>query len=87
MDSEETIKEKQYEIIYRTYSNDIYKICLYYLRDEDEAMNITQQVFWNFYSRFQTVDEEQYFTCLVRNTMNLINSRKNSGFRAEEVEA
>lgn len=73
-------KEKKLEAVYRAYANDIYRVCLYYLRDEDKAADITQQVFLNYYKYSDEEKQEGVFGRLVYDARKLICSeqRRNS---------
>lgn len=66
-----TIKEARFEKIYRTYQNDVYKISLYYTKDEHIAQDITQKVFYQFYLHFDNVNIEKVRSYLIRSARNL----------------
>ena len=65
------IKEVKFEKIYRTYQNDVYKISLYYTKDEHIAQDITQKVFYHFYLQLDNVNLEMVRTYLIRCARNL----------------
>lgn len=58
-------KIKQFEIIYRTYVNDVYRVSLYYSKDEKKAQKVTQQVFFELYKKLENVDSNHIFAYLV----------------------
>lgn len=58
-------KIKQFENIYQTFVNDIYKVSLYYLKDEKKAQKVTEQVFLEFYEELDSVDSNHIFAYLV----------------------
>lgn len=69
-------KEERFDRIYRSYSNDIYKVCLYFVKKEDVAQDIMQQTFVNFYDHFETIDPDYMFPYLVRTAKNLVYDRQ-----------
>ena len=66
-----TTKEEQFDEIYRTYQNDVYKISLYYTNDEYTAQDITQNVFLRFYCHFENTKIESIRAYLLRSARNL----------------
>ena len=52
-------KAELFEKIVREMEHDIYKICLYYTRDELPAQEITQQILFNIYVQFDKLDLER----------------------------
>ena len=65
------IKEVRFEKIYRAYQNDVYKISLYYTKDEHIAQDITQKVFYQFYLHFDNVNLDMVRSYLIRSARNL----------------
>ena len=63
---------EEFEAIYRLHADNLYKYCLYYLEDEEKAMDITQQAFFNFYKYYKTVTSDAVFKCLVCEAKNLL---------------
>lgn len=72
-----TAREKKFKAVYKSYVNDVYKICLYYLKDEKEAANITQQVFFNFYKIYEEVHPDYILGFLVRGVKQLLPDSRN----------
>lgn len=66
-----TIKEEKFEQIYRTFQNDVYKISLYYTKDEHTAQDISQKVFYQFYLHIDNVNLDSARTYLLRSARNL----------------
>lgn len=58
-------KIKQFENIYKTFANDIYKVSLYILKGEKKAQKITEQVFLELYEEFDSMDSNHIFAYLV----------------------
>lgn len=85
MNDNVTAREKNYEVVYDSYANDVYKICFYYLRDENQAANITQQVFLNFYKVYDEVNPDHILGHLVREAKRLLASSQNHQITGEEV--
>lgn len=65
------IKEERFERIYRAYQNDVYKISLYYTKDEHTAQDISQKVFYQFYLHMDGVNSDSIRTYLIRSARNL----------------
>lgn len=65
------IKEEKFDRIYRTYQNDVFKISLYYTKDEYIAQDISQKVFYQFYLHFDNVNKDSVRTYLIRSARNL----------------
>lgn len=83
--SKRTTREKKYEIVYESYADDIYRLCLYCLKDKEQAADITQQVFLNFYKFFNEVNPDYMLGYLVREAKELLPSSQNHEFTGEEV--
>lgn len=58
-------KIDQFENTYQTFANDIYKVSLYFLKEEKKAQKITEQVFFEFYEELESVDSDHIFAYLV----------------------
>lgn len=80
-----TKREKQYEEVYATYADDVYKICIYYLKDEEKAKEIATQALINFYEIFDRVDSKYILGFLVREVKRLLASSEGHQFTDEEV--
>lgn len=65
------IKEARFENIYRTFQNDVYKISLYYTKDEHIAQDIAQKVFYQFYLHMDNVNMDSVRAYLLRSSRNL----------------
>lgn len=50
--------EKEFDELYRANADDVYKVCLYYLYDEDKAVDITEKTFIRMYHSFDEVEPE-----------------------------
>lgn len=64
-------KEERFEEIYREYRHDVYKISLYYTRNEYEAEDITQKVFYKLYEHFDEIHLENARAYVFRAARNL----------------
>lgn len=80
-----TTREKLYEEVYASYANDVYKICIYYSKDEEKAKDIVQQAFFNFYEIFDRVDSKYILGYLVREVKRLLSSSQGHQFIGGEV--
>lgn len=65
------IKEARFDKIYRTFQNDVYKISLYYTKDEHIAQDIAQKVFYLLYLHFDNVNLDTVKAYLLRSARNL----------------
>ena len=81
----ETTREKKFEVVYNSHVNDVYKVCLFYLKDEDKAADITQQAFFNFYKTFEKVHPDYTLAFLVREVKKLLPSNQNHKVMGKEV--
>ena len=64
-------KEELFETIYREYYHDVYRISLYYTKNEHEAEDITQKVFYKLYQHLEYVKVEYVKGYLFRIARNL----------------
>ena len=70
-------KEENYKIVYQKYCDAVYKVCLYYLKDEAEAREVTLLVFLEFYDYFEEVDSEYMLGYLIHMAKEFIDNRSN----------
>lgn len=68
----DSTKEEIFDSIYRSYVDDIYRVCLYFVKDAYLAQDITQQTFLNFYEHFENVKPEFMRAYLIRTAKNMI---------------
>lgn len=80
-----TIKRKRFEKIYRSYVNDVYRVCLYYSKDERRAKDLTTQVFVEFYKEFEEMDSNHIFAHLVHKAKGLSTDQHIHNFATGEV--
>lgn len=59
-------KERKFEIVYRSYADDVYRACLYLTKDQKVAQDIAEQVFIEFYDSFETIKEKYMLAYLIR---------------------
>ena len=50
------IKQRKLQKIYKAHANEVYRICLHYLKDEKKAQDITEQVFLELYKKMDEVN-------------------------------
>lgn len=60
-----TTKEEKFEVVYQSYADEVYRVCLWFTRDEEKAQEIAQQTFVNFYEYFEEVSPECWLAYLV----------------------
>ena len=58
-------KMKKFKKIFDSHAINVYRICLYILRDEEKAEEIAETVFVNFYEHMEEVRPEMVLTHLV----------------------
>ena len=63
-------KEEKFEEFYRTYQNDVYRISLYYTKDEYIAQDIAQKAFYKLYLHFDHVNLDSVRSYLLRTARN-----------------
>ena len=66
-----TNKAELFEQIYEKYVHDIYKISLYFVRDEHVAQDLTQRAFLSLYEHFENVKPDKYLQYLARAVHNM----------------
>ncbi len=59
------------EKIYRDYESDVYRVSLFFLKDEQAAFDVTQQVFFKFYQHIDEAEIESVRGYLVRMARNM----------------
>lgn len=63
--------ESKFNSIYQAYEQEVYRVCLYYVRDSYAAHDLAQQVFINFYERYESVSETGVKAYLLISARNL----------------
>ena len=66
---------KQYEQVYRLYANDVYRLSLYLVQDENKAKKITQQAFANIYTKWDEIDKNSIYSQLLIETKKLAENK------------
>lgn len=66
-----TRKEELFDSVFRAYQHDVYRISLYYSKNEHAATEITQKAFYNLYLHFENVKPECLRSYLYRTARNL----------------
>lgn len=67
----EKIKWQMFEVVYRSYENEVYKVCLHFAKDEHIAKDMTHKTFFSFYNHFEKVDPEKTRAYLLRTAKNM----------------
>lgn len=77
--------EEKFDAIYKAYADDIYRVCLCYVKDKDAAQELTIQTFLEFYDYFEDVTQELVRAYLVHTARRLAdNHLSNSNKKDEE---
>ena len=63
-------KMKKFKKIFDSHAINVYRICLYILRDEEKAEEIAETVFVDFYEHMEEVRPEMVLTHLVIEARN-----------------
>lgn len=82
---ERTSRERRFEKVYRAHADNIYRICLYYLRDEKKAADLTVKVFFNYYTEHGGANSKYTFGRLVHETKKLLISGQYDRTEVEEL--
>ena len=80
-----TARERRFEKVYRVHVDNIYKICLHYLRDEKKAADLTVKVFFNYYTEHGAANTKYTFGRLVNETKGLLISGQDGSAEVEEL--
>lgn len=64
-------KKEKLEEVYRLYRDDVYKVCLYFAKNEAAAQELTQQTFFKYYQHIDDAEIEATQGYLVRMARNL----------------
>lgn len=81
--AERTARERRFEKVYRAHADNIYKICLYYLRDEKKAADLTVKVFFHYYKEYGGDNSKYTFGRLVNETKRLLISGEDGSAEVE----
>jgi len=65
-------KGKEVEEIYKTFYQDIYRVCMHFVNDEYLAQDIMQQTFVRFYKHVEEINPTCVYAYLLRTVKNLI---------------
>ena len=71
-------KMKKFKKIFDSHAINVYRICLYILRDEEKAEEIAETVFVNFYEHMEEVRPEMVLAHLVVEARNKSHEYKKS---------
>lgn len=66
-----TMKEENFDKIYRSFRDDVYKVSLYYTKEAYAAEDVAQKVFCEFFRHYDTVDEDCVRAYLIHSAKNL----------------
>ncbi len=78
-------KEERFDSIYRSYADDVFRVCLYFAKDYDVAQDLAQQTFINFYDHFESVKIENVHAYLMRTARNLYYNYQRDAKRGMQV--
>ena len=76
---------EEFEVIYGLHADDIYKYCLYYLRDVEKASDITREAFLNFFKYYETVDSDAMLKCLLYEAKQLLSNNQHQELARREA--
>lgn len=80
-------KEEKFESIYRTYETDVYRLCLFFTKDEHTAKDLSQRAFFEFYRRMDHINPDSARAYLFRTVRNMTyNLTRDNKHRMQEEE-
>ena len=83
----EMSRDEKFDSIYRAYEDDVYRISLYYTKDEHVAREITQRTFFQYYLHMEQAKIEMVRSYLARTAKNLsLNHLRDIRYRQNQVE-
>lgn len=82
---EKTVRLRRFEKVYRAHADNIYRICLHYLKDEKRAVDLAVKVFFNYYLEYGGTNSKYTFARLVNETKRLLISGQGGNAEVEEL--
>ena len=82
--NDEAVDMSKFDEMYKAHANNIYKICLYYLRDEKQASDLAVKVFCNYYLEYGEENSQYTFPLLVHEVKRLLKSEYGKSIEVEE---
>lgn len=80
-------KEEKFESIYRTYETDVFRLSMYFTKNEQAARDIVQKVFFEFYLHLDNINLEHARGYLFRSARNMAyNLTRDNKHRAQDEE-
>ena len=67
----QTIKWYFLEALYRQYEHEVYKVCLYFAKDEHIAKDMTQKTFFSIYEHYENINPGRIKPYLIRTAKNI----------------
>ena len=64
-------KEEKFDSIYRSYSDDVFRLCMFFTKDNETAQDLAQLTFIKCYDHFEEVNPDCMHAYLVRTARNL----------------
>ena len=80
----EAVNMRKFDKVYRAHADNIYKICLHYLRDEKKAEDYAVKIFFNYYVEYGVENTEDTFPRLVHEFKRLLINEYGKGVETEE---
>lgn len=77
--------KKRYEGIYRRYANDVYKVCLYYIKEEEQAKDIVEQAFRSLYEHIEEVNPDYILGYLINEVKSVVQNESTENLVSKEV--
>ena len=76
---------EEFEVIYSLHADNLYRYCLYYLRDVEKASDITREAFLNFFKYYETVDSAAILKCLLYEAKQLLSDNQHHELARRET--
>lgn len=77
--------EKKCAEVYKRYADDVYKVCIFYLRDEKKAKDFSVQAFQKLYEHFDEVEPKYMLGYLIHEVKSMIQEASDKKIASEEV--
>lgn len=81
---DEAVRMRKFEKVYKAHADNIYKICLYYLRDEKQASDLAVKVFSHYYIQYGGDNSKHTFARLVKEVKRLLINEYGKSVQVEE---
>ena len=82
---ETAVQIEEFEVIYNLHADNLYRYCLYYLRDVEKASDITREAFFEFFKYYETVDSDAMLKYLLYEAKKLLSDNQHQELAGREA--